>query len=351
MVDFEVNYRAGERLLAGETLYRPSDGHFMFKYFPFAAMLYVPLSFLPLDLAKAVWYGGSVIAAIALFVLSKRLVSGAALEPWYVLVLPPVVLAKFLFRELKLGQINILTTLLLLFMVMALVSGGSRGERRAGALWGLATAIKPYGLIFLPFFAVTGRVAALVSGLAVLAAALALPSIFYGFGRNFAVLEEWFITLSASTPAQLGVNDNVSLLGFFTKWTESPHLASRLALVAVLTLAAATLVVLWRGRGIEHAPVLECGLLLTFIPLVSPMGWDYQLLTSVLGVTLLAHHLPDVARPWRVVLLATFFAIGLSIYDLMGRRAYGAFMAWSILTPCFLVLVGYLFHLRWRRLH
>ncbi len=81
------------------------------------------------------------------------------------------------------------------------------------------------------------------------------------------------------------------------------------------------------------------------------MGWDYQLLTSVLGVTLLAHHLPDVARPWRFVLLATFFAIGLSIYDVMGRRAYGAFMAWSILTPCFLVLVGYLLHLRWRRLH
>ena len=29
MVDFSVNYRAGQRLQAGETLYQTADGHYM----------------------------------------------------------------------------------------------------------------------------------------------------------------------------------------------------------------------------------------------------------------------------------------------------------------------------------
>ena len=42
MRDFEVNFRAAERLRAGESLYQTSDGHYMFKYFPSSALLYVP---------------------------------------------------------------------------------------------------------------------------------------------------------------------------------------------------------------------------------------------------------------------------------------------------------------------
>ena len=34
MVDFHVNYSAGERLRNGEDLYPTTDGHFMFKYRP-----------------------------------------------------------------------------------------------------------------------------------------------------------------------------------------------------------------------------------------------------------------------------------------------------------------------------
>jgi hypothetical protein len=56
MIDFEVNYKAGKRLGGGESLYQVEDGHFMFKYLPSSALLYLPLSFLPLNAAKAFWY-------------------------------------------------------------------------------------------------------------------------------------------------------------------------------------------------------------------------------------------------------------------------------------------------------
>ena len=40
--------------------------------------------------------------------------------------------------------------------------------------------------------------------------------------------------------------------------------------------------------------------------------------------------------------------IGLSIWDLMGRAAYSAFMAASVLSVCAVVLVGVLVSLRLR---
>ena len=196
--------------------------------------------------------------------------------------------------------------------------------------------MKPYGLIFLPYYLVRARFVALASGLAVLVGAFLLPSAFYGFERNLALHREWFRTLSESTPSQLASADNVSLAAFLTKWSLPPGLATWL----VLALGILMLLILRRGKGPPHASVLEVGALLVLIPLVSPLGWDYQLLTSVLALTLLARHWTDFPRPSRLLLGATLFLIGFSIFDVMGRAAYEKFMGWSLLTPCFLLVMG-----------
>ena len=337
MVDFEVNYRAAGRIVAGETLYQTGDGHFMFKYFPFSAVLYVPLTALPAEAAKAVWYALSVVGALALFYVAKRIVSADTKRPWWVIAVPPVVLAKFCFRELKLGQINIFITLLLLFMVVSLLESH---RARAGALLGFATAIKPYGFIFFPYLVVTGNWPALASGLGVLAVAFVLPSVFYGFERNVEVHREWFVTLSESTPAQFGVADNVSIIGALTKWSGDAALSGKLASVVVLLLTAVVLAIMVCGRGMPRAAVLECALLLTLIPLVSPMGWDYQFLIAVLAVTLLTDRFVELPLRW--LLAINFIVIGFSIYDLIGRTAYQAFMNASVLTVCFGVVIAYL---------
>jgi alpha-1,2-mannosyltransferase len=340
MRDFEVNYRAGERLRAGETLYQTADGHYMFKYFPSSALLYVPLSFLPLAVAKGLWYAITVLCSFALFIVSKRLVWGRERAPWYLLAIPPVVLLKFLVVEIKLGQINTLVTLVLLFTLSA------RNQTVAGALFGAATAMKPYGLILLPYYVVRRRFVALAAGLALLAGAFLLPSAFYGFERNLEVHREWYRTLSESTPRELASADNVSLAAFLTKWSLPPAIAGGF----VLGLGGYVLLLLRWGNGLHRAAVLEVGTLLVLIPLVSPLGWDYQFLTSVLALTLLARHWTDFPRLWRWILAANLALIGLSIYDLMGRAAYGRFMAWSLLTVSFLFVVVSTGYLRYRRL-
>jgi len=55
----------------------------------------------------------------------------------------------------------------------------------------------------------------------------------------------------------------------------------------------------------------------------------------------------DKYRPfWRGFLILNFVVISLSLYDLMGRGLYAAFMSSSIITFDFLALVGYLAYLR-----
>ena len=118
MADFQVNYQAGQRLRAGEHLYRTEDGHFMFKYLPFSALLYVPLTTLHLDAAKVSWYTLTVVCSVFLFYLSYRMArTKEEVSSAYLIVFPALILAKFFFREMKLGQINTIVTSIMLLML------------------------------------------------------------------------------------------------------------------------------------------------------------------------------------------------------------------------------------------
>jgi hypothetical protein len=352
MADFEVNYRAGERMISGEPLYRTEDGHFMFKYMPFSALLYVPLTLLPLDAAKAAWYVLLVFCTVGLFLFSNELAIRGKPHPPFLVVLPPLILAKFFFREMKLGQINILVTLILLLMVWFLAdeaAAPSQRESKAGFFWGLASALKPYGLIFLPYFLLKKQWKALGAGLGFMMLALFLPTLVYGAQGNVKLLQDWMWTLSQSTPSLFSSNDNVSMVALWVKWGGDPVLAMAFWGVATVLGGIGVLFIVRRGEKLAGNTVLECSSLLALVPLISPMGWDYQLLMSVLAVTLIVYNYDAFSKFWRVVLVADFCIISLTIYDIMGRDLYRSFMASSMLTPCFLILLGYLGYLRLRQ--
>ena len=55
--DFEVYYRSALRLLGGDNLYRiESDGHFVFKYSPACAMMFIPFTIFPFSIAKVLYW-------------------------------------------------------------------------------------------------------------------------------------------------------------------------------------------------------------------------------------------------------------------------------------------------------
>jgi len=356
MVDFEVNYTAAKRLRLGETLYRSADGHYQFKYLPFSAFLYLPVSFLPLILAKATWYGVVICCSFLVFFLSLRLINPEKEKLLWVAVFPPLILAKYFLREIQLGQINALIALLLLAMISKLLAqpgsfhsqGGGETARQVGAglFGGLATALKPYALIFFPYFIIRKKWLCLAVSLAVLGLGLFAPSLFYGVRGNLSVLKEWQASLAASTPSFFSSQDNVSLLGFFVKWTGHQALSLFFYLFILAGLGLLSLFLFAKGKAVPRPVLLDCFLLLALIPLISPLGWDYTFLSSAPAVMLVLYHL-DKYRPfWRALLSVNFAVIALSLYDLMGREIYASFMSWSIITINFIILAGYVSFLR-----
>jgi alpha-1,2-mannosyltransferase len=354
MVDFNVNYAAGDRLLHGETLYRVSDEHYQFKYAPFCAMIYAPLALLPPAAARAVWYVLILASIVVLISLTARLLpTSTGKTDTTSALLAGLILAKFLLREVQLGQINAIITALLMVMVFNLERDkAKRSPGRAvsaGLLWGLATAMKPYAAIFLPYFILKRRWNVLAAALAAFGLTLLVPAAYYGFSGNLAVHEEWIVSLSASTPALFDSQDNVSLLAMLTKWMSSPGLAQLLYLVLVLALTFIVFSYIRRGRELPRAAVSESFLLLLLIPLVSPLGWDYTFLSALPAVALLLQHFRNLPKALRGILVINLAVIALSLYDLLGRRAYAAFMDASILTLNFLVIAVLMGYLRWTR--
>ncbi|HEY7058918.1 MAG TPA: glycosyltransferase family 87 protein [Vicinamibacterales bacterium] len=346
MPDFQVYWTAGDRALAAEPLYRAEDEHYQFKYLPAFALLASPLALVPLPMAKALWFALSAVLITALLWLSAVAISPPK-RPLIVLVIVTfLAMAKFYAHELVLGQVNLLFAALVMLAVVQMRHGH---EAAAGVLLGIAVVVKPYAAIFAPWLAVRPNRTAFVLMIATVAAALVVPAARYGWSQNVHLLGEWWMTVKTSTAPNLTNQDNVSLAAMFTKWLGPDSAAPTLALLASALLVALTAIVVVARVGLRSPEPLEAALLLTLIPLISPQGWDYVFLIATPAVMLIIDNLHQLPPGLRLATAAAIAIAGLSIYDLVGRDAYAAFMASSAITICFLVEVAALVTLRFRR--
>ena len=346
MPDFEVYWTAGARAAAAEPLYRESDGHYQFKYLPAFALLAAPLAAVPLPAAKGAWFAASAVLMVTLLGLSVRVMPNLRRSPVLLLVLTFLAMAKFYAHELVLGQVNLLFGVLVVLAVVWIQRGREAG---AGLLLALAVLVKPYALIFAPWLATRrqrGALAAMIGGLIVL---LLIPAVRYGWDGNLQLLNDWWHTVTATTAPNLLNPDNVSLKAMFAKWLGSGSAASMLAAVCggILLLLAG---IAMAGRGLLKKPdTLEASLLLMLIPLLSPQGWDYVFLIATPAVMLLIDETESLPRELRYATIAAIAIVALSVFDLMGREAYSAFMQLSLITVLVLVECAALVTLRFRR--
>ena len=346
MPDFEVYWHAADRATRAEPLYRAEDGHYQLKYLPAFAILAIPLAWLPLPVAKAVWFAVSVGLLCAFVALSIALLPHRRTRVWVLALCAVIAMAKFYGHELVLGQVNLL--------LGAVVAGAVYGLRRrretlAGLLLACAVIVKPYAVIFFPWLlSIRSGRALLVASLA-LAAALVLPVAAYGVPAALSLYLEWWHTVSTSTAPNLLNADNVSLAAMYAKWLGPGPTAGALALATAGALLALAGDLVRRRQGILLPDGLEAALLLTLMPLLSPQGWDYLLLLATPAVVFLVNY-ADRLPAWLAAASAAAIATSaFSLFDIMGRRAYAAFMALSIITLCFVVVIGALYALRVKR--
>jgi arabinofuranan 3-O-arabinosyltransferase len=346
MPDFQVYWIVGQRAVAAEPLYRVDDEHYQFKYLPAFALLAAPLGLMPLEMAKALWFAMSAVLMVVLLWLSALALSPARRPLVLLVVITFLAMAKFYAHELVLGQDNLLFAVVVMIAVAQLRRGR---EVMAGVLLGLAVVVKPYAALFAPWLAVRPRKAAFAAMLVTVGAALLVPVVLYGWAGNLHLLGDWWTTVRTSTAPNLLNQDNVSLAGMFTKWMGPDSAAPTLTLLAIALLVGLTGIVIAARAGLPAPEPLEAALLLTLIPLISPQGWDYVFLIATPAVMLIIDRLSLLPRGLRIATIAAIAVVALSIYDVMGREAYAAFMASSAITLCFLVEIAALITLRFRR--
>ena len=347
MPDFEVYWRAGGRAAAAEPLYREEDEHFQLKYLPAFAVLAIPAAMLPLPGAKAIWFGISVALIPVLLALSIGLLPTRHRPAWTLALITFVLMAKFYGHELVLGQVNVLFAVIVIAGVQLVASGRPVA---AGLLFALAMIIKPYAVLFLPWLAAGRAMRALALAAAGLLTALVLPMPLYGWQGTVALHRDWWRTVTESTAPNLLNADNVSLAAMYAKWMGSAGVATALAAgtsAALLAIAAATL---FRRRGLGRPEGLEAALLLTLIPLLSPQGWDYVFLIATPAIVFFVNYNRDLPAGLRVGAWFALVLVAFTLYDVVGKRAYSYFMAWSVVSVCYLVLFATVVVLRWRKI-
>lgn len=346
MVDFHVYRTAAERAIDGETLYRPDDGHYQFKYFPAFALVMAPFAALSQEAAEAIWFALSIVLMVLFVRGCVRTLPSPRLTRTQLTWIAVLLVGRFYAREVALGQTNALLGVLL---IAALVAVQQRRDAAAGALVGAAIFVKPYAMIFVPWLLVAqGGVAVASCGL-VLLAGLAAPAMVYGWSGNLHQLAEWWRTVTATTAPNLLIPENVSIATMWVRWLGPGTPATWLAAATLAAAAALVLLVVLRRRGVDDPAYLEFALLMLLIPLISPQGWDYVLLLATPVVLCLVDRMHAVPGLWRAAGWTAIAVMSFTIFDLLGRTLYTALMAASAVTLAALAQASVLARLRWQR--
>jgi len=347
MTDFGVCYKAGKRIVNGEMLYRVSDGHLQFKYFPAAAVIFSVLTLFPYEMAKVMWYFLELTLLFLCMTISYDLLPEKHKKKGSVVALTFLVLLKFIGREMELGQINILMAFLLIMMVKALTE---RKEWQAGLLWGFSLIFKPYALVFFPYFILKKKIKTVASGLGILAVGFVFPVFFYGFKQSFFVLKEWQRTLSLSTPSLLDHYDNSSVYAFFLKNLPADRggWAWILSVCTALLLGIFLLWIMYFGKKIRvtQPEILESSFLFIMIPFFSPLSWYYNYLYAIPAVVFLMNWTDKFPPVMKYILIANFICIGASLREVLGKGVFRFYTQHSLVVVSFLILLFYLFYSR-----
>jgi hypothetical protein len=346
MPDYEVYRRAAGRALAAEPLYRESDRHYQFKYLPAFAVVSIPLALAPDRVVRACWFAGSILMLVLLLrksvtVMPERLHSRA-----YLIGITFVLLGKFYAHELELGQVNIAMAAL---VVLALAEMQAGREFAAGLLIAAAVVLKPYAVLLVPWLVGRRRLPSLAGAFTGMAVALLLPAVVYGFDGNVHLLAEWWRTVTQTTAPNLADVNNVSAASVFARSLGPGPTAQALAAALMLALLAVAAAVFFSRRGVPAPEPLEAGLLLTMMPILSPQGWDYVFLLSTVATMLLVNYrarIPGVMKP---IVTVALIVIAFTIFDVVGRTVYRTAMRFSVMTICYLLVIGGLASLRWRK--
>lgn len=313
-VDVEVYREAGVSVMTGRPIYAAlteAPQLLPFTYPPFAALLAVPLAWLPFGVVGWLWTVLQVLATTAIvWYAGWRLIHGFG--SWAPIALAALTAPALWFTPvtdgIRFGQVNAFIVLLCLMDLRRPRPLWLRHIPR-GVLIGLAMSIKLTPGVFVIHLLVTRRwreaTTAIVTAVVVtLGTWLVLPS---------ASFEFWGGALQ--DPARLGPNNgtsNQSLRGVIIRLLGESTLSSLLWLVLALAVGVAGFV-LARQRYLAHDSIGEVAVVGLLACLISPVSWihHHHWIVVVIFAVLGAEPAQNRARAGFGALIAAFYTVSI----------------------------------------
>ncbi|SCG52695.1 alpha-1,2-mannosyltransferase [Micromonospora halophytica] len=284
-----------------------------FTYPPFAALVMLPMAYLPWPAAITVSVAASVVVStVLIWWLLDPVSRRAGWTRWFALAVALCLAAAYepMRETVNFGQVNMLLLFLVAVDLLRLLPAGNRW---AGVGIGLATAIKLTPGVFIVYLLVTRRWrAAFTSMAAATAATLAAAALFPDASREFWTSALW----NTGRVGELAFVSNQSLRGVVARL--NPEHPSTLAWLA---LVLATLAVwAWRCRAASAVGDQATGLALTgaLMCLVSPVTWVHHLVWLIPGLILLVDN--AVAAPARSLRRRALAGFAVIAYGLLCSR-------------------------------
>lgn len=344
MPEFAASRVAATRVLSAEPLYgQPNTPNF--SHLPIVALMFAPFAGLGADVGEAIWFALSMGLVVSMLRWSVRGLPERRLNEPLLIGLTGAAMAGFFVRELVLGQPHLLMGALLVAAILII----QIDLPRAGAvLIGIASWIEPSTLVLLPWLGFTQGAAAAAVAAGVFGAGLAVPTLWYGWGGNVALLNAWFHAGGPAVPAMAATD--ASITAFWTRWIGTGVIATAaILLTTVDALAAAGLV--WIRRRSVHAPeYLEFAQLLILIPLFSPQGRDHLLLLATPGIVFAIDRWQEHEPVWRGLAAAAIVILAIPITLLLPANVNSRVVAASVVTVAALSLFAVLCRARWKAL-
>ncbi|WTL22922.1 glycosyltransferase 87 family protein [Streptomyces sp. NBC_01506] len=294
MIDLMVYRAEGRTVLDGLDLYamRATRAGLPTTYPPFAAVLFTPLTLLPVPEMRTLATVGNLLLLVAFVHLSLKLTFRDAVRPGAALWVAAIaVWCEPVWTTLRYGQINLLIGVLVLWDLTR-----RDGHRWAGVGIGLAAAIKLTPALFAVMLLITGllrfreagwnpwlRKAAVAVGAfltASVASAVVLPSDSYRFWTD--------IVFQADRVGRVEGAANQSLRGVFARalhTTDPSQWWLPVATVVAVAGLAVAVSAARRGRTAEAAMACAATALL-----ISPVSWSHHWVWCVPMVLLLVAH-------------------------------------------------------------
>jgi hypothetical protein len=213
--DFKVYYEATKALLAGEQVYGIPFGldTGMFKYSPFVLFLFIPFAILPFTLSGILYFLLIVAALVFSFLISRSiLITYFFHRPQkyetLLTILALVFISNHLYRELHLGNTNIILIFLILISLKLILK---EKDFYGGILFGIALLLKPY-LLLLGIVLLFHKKWRFIAGTTTMIFLQGIIMIVVlGFTKSLSLHTEWISTMLTHAESY-GSNNNIAFL-------------------------------------------------------------------------------------------------------------------------------------------